>query len=77
MNILLSEEELVMLTDYALPKYQRKELARLGIPFQPGRTGRPKVLREAVITRLGGRAKKEAQVNITALDTYNGTASKK
>lgn len=68
MNMLLSEEEIEMLTEYSKPTLQRKQLQKMGIPFEPGRTGKPKVLREAVINRLGGISKKrQASVNTAAL----------
>lgn len=68
MSMLLSQEEIQALTEYTKPALQRKQLQKMGIPFEPGRTGKPKVLREAVIGRLGGTLKKrKASVNVDAL----------
>ncbi len=68
---LLSEKEIVMLTEYSKPALQRKQLQKMGIAFEPSRTGKPKVLREVVIKRLGGaekRLSKTSSVNIKALE---------
>lgn len=68
MSLLLTEEEIVMLTDYEKPKSQRNQLQKMGIAFEVGRTGKPKVLRQVVIGRLGGSSKKKTvEVNIEAL----------
>jgi hypothetical protein len=68
MNLLLSQEEVEALTEYTKPALQRKQLQKMGIPFEPSRTGKPKVLREAVVNRLGGISKKRgSSVNIEAL----------
>lgn len=68
MSMLLSAEEIEALTEYTKLALQRKQLQKMGIPFEPGRTGKPKVLRDAVVSRLGGASKKRgASVNIEAL----------
>lgn len=68
MSMLLSQEEIQALTEYTKPALQRRQLQKMGIPFEPGRTGRPKVLREAVVGRLGGAGqKRNAAVNSEAL----------
>lgn len=68
MNLLLTQEEVESLTEYTKPALQRKQLQKMGIPFEPSRTGKPKVLREAVVSRLGGASKKRgSSVNIEAL----------
>lgn len=68
MNLLLSQEEVEDLTEYTKPALQRKQLQKMGIPFEPSRTGKPKVLREAVVSRLGGVLRKRgAAVNTDAL----------
>jgi len=68
-QFLLSPEEIKELTDYTRPAEQRRELERMGIAFEPGRTGRPKVLRSAVEDRLGGSrsARRSGSINIGAL----------
>jgi hypothetical protein len=68
MNLLLSEDEVAMLTDYEKPKAQCRQLSKMGIAFEVGRTGKPKVLRDVVIKKLGGNfMKKEPTVNVAAL----------
>ena len=70
MNLLLSEDEIAMLTDYEKPKAQCRQLSKMGIKFEVGRTGKPKVLRDAVIRKLGGNhRRKEPSVNLAALSS--------
>ena len=70
MNLLLTEDEVMMLTDYEKPKAQCRQLKKMGISFEVGRTGKPKVLRDAVIRKLGGNFKrKESTVNVAALQS--------
>lgn len=54
MESLLTEGEVETLTDYKKPALQQRQLQKMGIPFAPGRTGKPKVLRDAVSNRLRG-----------------------
>lgn len=44
-TIVLSQEELVELTDYRRPADQRRWLSERGIPYDVGAKGCPKVLR--------------------------------
>lgn len=68
MNMLLSKEEVETLTEYKKPALQRRQLQKMGIPFEPSRMGNPKVLREAVERRLGLSPEKTgASVNTEAL----------
>lgn len=68
MNLLLTEDEVVMLTDYEKPRAQCRQLTKMGIMFEVGRTGKPKVLRDVVMTKLGGSLKrKEPAVDVAAL----------
>ncbi|MGD8914527.1 MAG: DUF4224 domain-containing protein [Candidatus Thiodiazotropha sp.] len=58
------------MTAYQKPKAQCRQLKKMGISFEVGRTGKPKVLRDVVIKKLGGSFKrKESSVNITALQS--------
>ena len=69
-GLLLSRTELKELTEYARPAEQRRELERMGIPFEVGRTGKPKVLRSVVEAYLGAgdiRAQKRSAVDTEAL----------
>ncbi|CAM3034219.1 DUF4224 domain-containing protein [Shewanella loihica] len=70
MDLLLTDDEVTMLTDYEKPKAQCRQLMKMGITFEVGRTGKPKVLRDAVKEKLGGssfRKRKEPAVNVAAL----------
>lgn len=55
-TMLLSESELRELTEYKHRAKQQERLSMMGIPFRVGRYGRPVVLRDAVVQRLGGSA---------------------
>lgn len=52
----LTDDEIVKVTEYALPAKQREELVRLGITFIPSRTGKPIVLRDTVRKVLGHKS---------------------
>lgn len=67
-TMFLTAEELEILTEYSKAALQCKELRRLGLPFEPSRTGRPIVLREVVIDRLGGSITKRKQPNQPAFE---------
>lgn len=68
MNLILSEDEVISLTDYKKPKAQCRQLQRMGIAFELGRTGKPKVLRDAVSRRLGGgNNRSTSKINTQAL----------
>jgi hypothetical protein len=70
MNFLLTEDEVMLLTDYKKPKAQCRKLKKMGISFEVGRTGKPKVLWDVVIKKLGGNFKRKgSSVNITALQS--------
>jgi len=56
----LSNKELSELTEYQRKAEQCSELVRLGINFKVSRSGRPLVLRQTVITALGGKFTTEA-----------------
>ena len=67
MTFFLTDEEVAMLTDYEKPALQCRQLRKMGFSFEVGRTGKPKILREVVAKRLGGRVRREAEVNVKAL----------
>ena len=68
-SFLLSAAEVAELTGYQKPNAQFKWLEREGFPFLIGGDGRPKVLRELVVRRLGGSAhvkpRTEPQLRLT------------
>ncbi len=53
-SFLLNAAEVAELTGYQKPKAQLRWLEREGFPFLVGGDGRPKVLRDIVVRRLGG-----------------------
>lgn len=55
-EFILTDLELRNLTEFVHRAKQRARLVELGIPFVPGRFGRPIVLRAVVEQRLGGNA---------------------
>lgn len=55
-SFLLNAAEVADLTGYQKPNAQFRWLEREGFPFLIGGDGRPKVLRELVVRRLGGTA---------------------
>ena len=52
--VLLTDDEIILITEYSRKADQCRELCRLGIPYQRSRTGKPLVLREAAAKRIGG-----------------------
>lgn len=56
-TLVLSQEELVELTDYRRPADQRRWLSERGIPYWTGASGRPKVLRENLTVAEGGNSR--------------------
>lgn len=52
-DLVLTDDEVVLITEYTRKAEQCRELSRLGIPFKVSRTGRPLVAREAVRKVLG------------------------
>ena len=57
----LSSEELIDLTDRRNPRHQSRWLAEHGYPFEISASGRPKVLRSEIETRLSSAARKKAR----------------
>lgn len=57
----LSRDELHELTDYKRPAEQIRWLTKRGYRFEVGASGRPKVLRATVETRLENHAKTRAK----------------
>ena len=51
--LLITPDELADLTDYKRAASQVGWLRERGIPFDVGASGRPKVLRSVILTRLG------------------------
>lgn len=51
--LLITPDELADLTDYKRAASQVGWLLERGIPFDVGASGRPKVLRSVILTRLG------------------------
>lgn len=69
--LLLTEEELVELTGYKVPKYQAKWLKDRGWRFELNRLGQPRVDREYYRQQMGVQGAKpeppEAQPNWAAM----------
>ncbi len=70
----LSEEEVVMLTDYKRPADQRRWLKDKNYKFDVSKSGKPKILRAEVERHLLGgggsskrRSESEPQLNLDAL----------
>ena len=55
-SFVLTDAELKDLTEYTHREKQQQRLANMGIPFKIGRFGRPIVLRDAALERLGGKS---------------------
>jgi len=70
MNLFLTPDELEELTEYSRSKQQIAELARQGIPFGITRTGKPKVVRAALLQKFGvtGAAEAVESIDIDALN---------
>jgi len=69
-DLVLTDDEVAMLTEYTRKAEQCRELSRLGIPFKCSRTGRPLVPRDAASKALGansGRTKPYAAPDLDAL----------
>lgn len=55
-NLLLSDEELIQLTDCKKSSSQIEQLYRLGIKFLIGKTGKPKVSRRYIEEFMGANS---------------------
>ena len=51
--LLLTDDEILQITEYTRKSDQCKEFARLGIPFRQSRSGRPLVVRDAFLRKMG------------------------
>lgn len=67
--LMLTKCEVVDLTEYARSKEQKRRLDELGIPYITGRTGSPRVFRDALENWMSpGRPKKRhCEPNFSAL----------
>lgn len=68
----LTPEEIVDLTDRRNPRHQSRWLAERGYPFEISASGRPKVLRSEIESRLSSTERKKtrkAEPNWEALET--------
>lgn len=66
-SLLLTADEVAELSGYQKPSAQARWLRQNDFPFVMGGDGRPKVLRQVVETRLGGKStekKREPQLNL-------------
>lgn len=66
-SFLLTTEEVADLSGYQKPSAQARWLKQNNFPFVVGGDGRPKVLRQVVETRLGGKStekKREPQLQL-------------
>lgn len=68
-SFVITEQEMVEITDYVRPSYQIRVLREWGIPFVVGRNGHPRVFREHLKTISGtaGVARREAEPNLEGL----------
>lgn len=60
-DLVLTDDEVLLITEYTRKAEQCRELSRLGIPFKCTRSGRPLVLREAAARALGTTASARVQ----------------
>ncbi len=68
-SFVLTDQEMVEITDYVRPSFQIRILREWGIPFVVGRDGHPKVLREHLKAISGARAtaRREAEPRLEGL----------
>lgn len=71
-NTFLTPDEIEVLTGYTRKADQRRELMAMGIKFMVNHTGRPIVMKAALLQQFGITPKQPAMPDLGALEAVNG-----